>query len=258
MNKFFENNHFSTIDRGNFEDNEITFGNVWGLCDADVYNKSIKEADKSYNAHKPFFQFIMTTSNHRPFTYPDNKIDIPSKQGRDGGVKYTDYAIGEFIKNAKSKPWFDNTIFVFVADHCASSAGATQLPIEKYKIPLIIYSPHIIQANVVQKMASQIDLAPTLFELLGWNYDSKFYGHNILEDDFDERALISTYQKLGYFTDNILYILEPQKKYEQFSVDKKSTFEYTYKNSDDKKYLNDAISTYQSAFYLYNNNYLKE
>ena len=54
----------------------------------------------------PFFDFIMTTSNHRPYTYPENRIDIPSGTGRSGAVKYTDYAIGDFIKKAKTKPWF--------------------------------------------------------------------------------------------------------------------------------------------------------
>jgi phosphoglycerol transferase MdoB-like AlkP superfamily enzyme len=59
----------------------------------------------------------MTTSNHRPFSYPDNKIDIPSKSNRDGAVKYADYAVGKLIENSKNKPWFDKTIFVFVDDH---------------------------------------------------------------------------------------------------------------------------------------------
>ena len=83
----------------------------------------------------------MTTSNHRPYTYPENRIDIPSKSNREGGVKYTDYALGEFLKIAATKPWFDNTIFVITADHCAGSAGKTALPPHKYHIPLLIYAP---------------------------------------------------------------------------------------------------------------------
>lgn len=63
----------------------------------------IKEADENYASDQPFFNFIMTTSNHRPYTYPENKIDIPSDSGRDGAVKYTNYAIGQFLKKAKSK-----------------------------------------------------------------------------------------------------------------------------------------------------------
>ena len=91
------------IDRFDFDDNEITFANVWGVCDEDLFGKASEEADKSYEAKKPFFSFVMTTSNHRPYTYPDNKIDIPSHTGRSGGVKYTDFAIDKFLKDAKSK-----------------------------------------------------------------------------------------------------------------------------------------------------------
>jgi phosphoglycerol transferase MdoB-like AlkP superfamily enzyme len=70
----------------------------------------------------PFLLQLMTTSNHCPRTYPDNRIDIKSGNGCDGAVKYTDYAIGEFLDQARKKPWFDNTIFIFVADHTVGSA----------------------------------------------------------------------------------------------------------------------------------------
>ena len=79
----------------------------------------------AHAAGKPFHFFLMTTSNHRPFTFPAGRIDLASKtSGRDGGVKYTDYAIGKFIAESAKKPWFKNTIFAIVADHCASAAGA--------------------------------------------------------------------------------------------------------------------------------------
>jgi len=124
MNEFFSNNGFDIVDRTDFTDEEDTFHTVWGVCDEDLLNKTLKEADASYKAHKPFMNFIMTTSNHRPYDYPDGKIDIPSHTGRDGAVKYTDYAIGDFLaKSLKRSRRFKNTIFVIVADHCASSDG---------------------------------------------------------------------------------------------------------------------------------------
>ncbi len=94
-----------------------------------------KKLKKPLKSGKPVFAHIMTTSNHRPFTYPNGRIDIPSHTNREGAVKYTDYAIGKFIKEAKTKPWFKNTLFVIVADHCASSAGKADLPVNKYLIP---------------------------------------------------------------------------------------------------------------------------
>jgi phosphoglycerol transferase MdoB-like AlkP superfamily enzyme len=120
-------------------DNEVNFENAWGICDEDLYKQSIKYADKSTKENKPFFQFVMTTSNHKPYTFPNGKIDLPQGE-RDAAVKYTDYALGKFIADAKTKPWFKNTVFVIVADHCASSAGKWEINIAKHHIPAIIYN----------------------------------------------------------------------------------------------------------------------
>ncbi|MFV8342656.1 phage integrase SAM-like domain-containing protein [Flavobacterium sp. XS2P39] len=62
--------------RNNINDNEVTFENAWGICDDDIYNKMLKVADEHYKKNELFFNFVMTTSNHRPYTYPDNAIDI--------------------------------------------------------------------------------------------------------------------------------------------------------------------------------------
>ncbi len=252
MNEFFSNNGFDIVDRTDFTDEEDTFHTVWGVCDEDLLNKTLKEADASYKAHKPFMNFIMTTSNHRPYDYPDGKIDIPSHTGRDGAVKYTDYAIGDFLAKAKKKPWFKNTIFVIVADHCASSAGKSELPLDKYHIPMIIYAPQIIKPQVISKIASQIDIMPTLFGILNWSYESKFYGKDILDNSFEERAFVGTYQKLGLYKDNILTILSPGKKIESYKVLKNDVFNTQYKKtSTDQHTKLEAISYYQGASTLH-------
>lgn len=93
MNEFFSKNNFKIVDRADFSKDEINFSNIWGVSDEDLFDKFIKEADKSYDSKTPFFSFVLTTSNHRPYTYPENKIDIPSGSGRSGAIKYTDYAI---------------------------------------------------------------------------------------------------------------------------------------------------------------------
>jgi len=248
MNEFFSTNGFGVVDRTDFSDEEDTFHTVWGVCDEDLLNKTLKEADASYAANKPFMSFVMTTSNHRPYDYPNGRIDIPSHSGRDGAVKYTDYAIGEFIKNAKKKPWFKNTIFVVVADHCASSAGKTEIPLNNYHIPLIVYAPDIIKPKVVTKLASQIDLMPTIFHMLNWSYKSKFYGHDILDSSFKERALVGTYQKLGLYKDNKLTVLSPGKKIKTYKVSEENIFKTKYENIDtDKLSENETIAYYQGA-----------
>ncbi|MCK9453919.1 LTA synthase family protein [Sulfurimonas sp.] len=248
MNEFFSNNGFDIVDRTDFSDEEDTFHTVWGVCDEDLLNKSLKEADLSYKAHKPFMSFVMTTSNHRPYDYPEGRIDIPSHTGREGAVKYTDYAIGEFIKKAKEKPWFKNTVFVIVADHCSTSAGKTEVPLDKYHIPLIIYAPEILKPRVIDKVSSQIDIMPTIFSMLNWSYKSKFYGSDILSPSFKERALIGTYQKLGLYKENKLLVLSPTKKIKSYEVVEQNIYDTKYKETKIYEPLKaEAISYYQGA-----------
>jgi len=254
MNDFFGNNGFQVIDRTDMDEDEITFANVWGVCDEDLFNKTISEADKSYAAGKPFFSHVMTTSNHRPYTYPDGKIDIPSHTGRAGGVKYTDYAINQLLQKASTKPWFDNTIFVIVADHNGGSAGAASLPVNVYKIPLLFYAPKLLQAKTVHQLSSQIDVIPTLISLLNWSYKSKFYGKDILGDDFQQRALIGNYQKLGLYRKNTLTVLEPNQSVHQYAVHDVTLRNAKYdKQEVDKANETDAITYYQSASYMFKN-----
>ncbi|WP_333874102.1 LTA synthase family protein [Methylobacter sp.] len=213
MNAFYSGNGYRIVDQTDFTEEEMTFTNAWGVSDDIIFKRTLKEADKDFQDNKPFFFQIMTTSNHRPFTYPGGKIDLPSGSGRQGAVKYTDFAIHQFIEQAKTKPWFDNTIFVMVADHCAGSARKIELPVDEYHIPLFIYAPKHVPAARNDVLSSQIDVAPTVLGFLNSSYESQFYGRDIMQTHKDEgRALISNYQKLGLFKDNKLVYLSPQQK----------------------------------------------
>lgn len=263
MNYYFENNGFEIVDRASFDKKKIVFANVWGVSDEDLFNKTIEEADKSFKAQKSFFNFIMTTSNHRPFTYPEGRIDIKSKTSRDGAVKYTDYAIGKFIEDSQKKPWFDNTIFVIIADHCAGSAGNSDLPIWRYQIPAFIYAPKIISPRKFEKNISQIDIPPTLLGIMNFNYNSKFIGNDVLNNEkhIKDRAFISTYQIIGEYINGKLFTLLPKKQIKVFDV-KINHFGWngsveTLTQNYDQKYLDQTINYYRSADYLFNENLLK-
>ena len=249
MNYFFGNNGFKTIDRTNFAEYEIDFANIWGVSDGSLYGKALQEGDKSYRQGKPFFQFLMTTSNHRPYTYPEGLIDIPSKTGRSGGVKYTDYAIGKFIKEARQKPWFKDTLFVIIADHCAGGKGLTFIPMQNYHIPAMIYAPGIIKPQKIDRMASQIDIVPTLLGIMNFSYYSKFIGKDILKmKKEDERLVMGTYENLGYFHGGTLVTLSPSRKVQYERVD---LHDYSVqKIEEDSKLLKKAISYYQFSDYL--------
>jgi phosphoglycerol transferase MdoB-like AlkP superfamily enzyme len=219
MKDFFAGNNYDIVDKSSFTRDEVTFSNVWGVCDEDMSNKAIKVMNAEAKTNKPFFNHIMTVSNHRPFTYPNGKIDIPGDvKSRDGGVKYTDYALKRFFAMASKQPWFKNTVFVIVADHCASSAGKTELPLDKYRIPAFIYSPGFVPAQKYNMLMSQIDIMPTLFGLLNFSYESKFYGEDVLKSDYKPRAFIATYQDMGLIKDNVLTILSPKQKVKQFQL----------------------------------------
>ncbi|WP_255448659.1 MULTISPECIES: LTA synthase family protein [unclassified Apibacter] len=256
MNTFFEGNGYNIIDRSSFKKDEITFANIWGVCDEDMFMKAIHVFDENSKNKSPFFGHIMTVSNHRPFTYPSGKIDISNtSKSREGGVKYTDYAIGRFIEEAKKRPWFPNTVFVFVADHCASSAGKEDIPLDKYKIPAIIYSPGFIKPEKFSKLVSQIDLMPTLFGKLHFSYSSRFYGQDVFDSSYQPRALIATYQKLGYLKDNKLIVLSPNQKIEQYNVIEGTQMKKS--KSIDTSVADEAIANYQTCFYFLENNKLR-
>lgn len=270
MNTYFGSNGFNIIDRGrgflldgsitttrtNIDDNEVTFENAWGVCDMDLYNKVLKEADKAHDGGKPFFDFVMTTSNHKPYTYPEGTVDIPSGTGRDGAVKYTDYAINEFLKRAKQKPWYKNTVFVIMSDHCASSAGRWELDVKNYHIPAFIINLPNQSPKKVSKLASQIDLFPTLFAQLNWDYDSNLFGQNVLKmDTADERAFIGNYRKLGLLKGKKVMILDEQNNANFYSwnpVDNSLFLEPL-----NEEFMNRTISYYEVADDLYKSGGLK-
>lgn len=212
MSAFFSGNGYRVVDQSSANEADIHFKNAWGMADEDLYQLAIREADADYAVGKPFLLQMMTTSNHRPYTYPDGRVDIPPGDGREGAVKYTDAAIGEFLSNAQGKPWFKNTLFVIVADHTAGSAGSQDLPVANYHIPLFIYGPGLVEPREIDTVASQIDIAPTLLGLLNLDYVSTFFGRNLLRTDVQPgRALIGNYQHLGLFDGKDLAILSPRR-----------------------------------------------
>lgn len=269
MNQYFGSNGFDIVDRGGritagdsyntnrtvLKDSEVSFENAWGVSDGDLFASVIRDADRKTTEGKSFYNFVMTTSNHRPFTYPAGKIDIPSGSGREGAVKYSDHAIGEFLAGAAKKPWFKNTVFVFVGDHCASSAGKNEIDVARYHVPAIIYNLNDKGTSQFDQMCSQIDLYPTLFGLLGWSYESNNYGQDIRDKDYVPRALLATYQKLGYIKNDSLVILSPKRTTETFIYDQSTNEQKPAKVS--QMLFSEAIANYQTAYYLFKNGGLK-
>lgn len=253
MGDFFGNNGYDVIDRKQIPYDAITFANIWGVCDEDLYRNAINVFDKNHHSGKPFFAQLMTVSNHRPYTFPSGKFLFDGDpQCRDGAVKYTDFAIGQFLRDAESHPWFNRTIFIIIADHCASSAGKTSIPIDKYHIPCIVYAPTMIQPCRVNRICSQIDVIPTLLAILGINVPTTHAGRNILADTHPQRAFMATYQDLGYLENNILTVLSPTRRVRQFNIARNPDGTHT---ESPAATITDSLARRANVYYQFSNLY---
>ena len=90
-------------------------------------------------------------------------------------MRYADYAIGKFIEDSQSHAYFDSTLFVFLADHGARVYGSEAIPLRSYEIPVLFYNPRLIpEGEIIDVLGSQMDLAPTILDFLGIDYNSMF------------------------------------------------------------------------------------
>lgn len=263
MNAFFGGNGFDLFDRGRgsvlsdqihtkrtlITDEEVQFENAWGICDEDIYQKVVQVSNQMHQQKQLFFHFVMTTSNHKPYTYPDKKVIIPSGTNREGAVQYADYALKQLFNQAKKQAWFNNTIFILVADHCAHAAGKDAIDIKNYHIPGIIFGKNIAKQNI-EPLCSQIDIFPTLFAQLQWDYTSHFFGKNVLNPNYQPRAFVGTYLHLGeLFEDNKIVILNNKKECETYRRNPKTNELSLCKHDKTKENLTKAY--YQVADHYY-------
>jgi len=179
---------------------------VWGIDDLSLFleaNKVFKKETK-----KPFFAIIQTAGNHRPFHIPENDYGFKRQHlsqavlsknafyndAEFNAFRFMDYSVGYFIKQAKKEPYFNNTIFVFYGDHGITDyAGAFSKPwltptkLSGMYTPLIIYAPDLLKHKVVSKIASEVDLLPTMAGLAGVKYDNTTLGRDLFDPRYDDR-----------------------------------------------------------------------
>ncbi|HPN29740.1 MAG TPA: LTA synthase family protein [bacterium] len=260
MRGFFNSNGFDNIiEEKDFSNPE--FKTVWGVSDEDLF----KKADKILNGQsKPFLAVLLTTSNHMPFTFPDNKIKKLSGDIKDSerlnAIKYADYAVGEFLKKAQNSKYFKNTLFVIVADHGTRVFGEAVIPVYKFHIPVLFYGPEILilKNNIksINTIFSQIDIAPTILGILNIPYKSVFFGRNILNIDGKNGYAPLLYDKLiGLLDNKNLSVLYPNKTFSVFNSDyfqnennKDFNYENQSKNFSQEKI---CISYFQFADFVF-------
>jgi phosphoglycerol transferase MdoB-like AlkP superfamily enzyme len=189
MKRFFASNGFDRIIDENDYENAVFVGS-WGASDEDLFAKAHKTFS-AYEEDKPFFSLVFTSSNHSPFEYPDDRIEQydEEKQTVNNAVKYADYALGEFFRKAKQSKYWENTLFLVVADHNSRVYGAEIVPIERFHVPALILGADV-QPQTYSRLASQIDLVPTLLSIMGIDATYPAIGRDLTRSNMPGRAIM--------------------------------------------------------------------
>jgi len=182
MRRFFMNNGFDFVVDENDYANPVFHGS-WGVSDEDLLQRADQELSK--RRERPFFSLVFTTSNHSPYEYPEGRIEPYDAEPHtvNNAVKYADYALGEFFAHARTQPYWNDTVFLVVADHNSRVFGAELVPVEHFHIPGLILGGGI-EPSTYTPVASQIDLPPTLLSLIGISSDHPMIGHDLTRPEF--------------------------------------------------------------------------
>lgn len=209
MRSFFTGNGFQeVIDQTRIEDPE--FVGSWGACDGDIF----RTAHQTFlaNGDAPFFALIFSVSNHSPFEFPDGHIELHEqpKATVNNAVKYADAALGDFLRTARAAPYAERTLFLVVADHDARVRGADLVPIDRFHIPGVILGPGVAPRRD-PRIASQIDLGPTLLSLMGIRSAHPMVGRdmNRVPGDDPGRAVMQFGPNHAHLAGDRCVILQP-------------------------------------------------
>ncbi len=199
----------------------------FGTWDGNMYDLLYK---KLSTQKEPFLSFAFTSTTHTPFYSPGKKWEVYPHNNKNlfgylNTLKYADDKLGLFMKKAKKEPWFDNTIFIFMADHTigfgddSSMFEGTNISIknrelEEMRIPLVIYAPKIFKPKVIKTIGSQADILPTLVDILNWKGHFTTLSNSILTPSskpfalFNSGQTISMVNKSGYIKHTLKKRLE--------------------------------------------------
>ncbi|HEX5048062.1 MAG TPA: LTA synthase family protein [Gammaproteobacteria bacterium] len=225
MRRFFMNNGFDFVVD---EDDYVNpmFRGSWGVSDEDLFARASAEFEKPHD--RPFFSLVFTTSNHDPFEYPDGRINPYDKDDPhtiNNAVQYADYALGQFFDRARTQPYWNDTVFLVVADHNSRVYGAKLVPVEHFHIPALILGGGI-EPRVYEPVASQIDLPPTLLSLIGVSGDHPMIGHDLTRPEpatWQGRAIMQYGDTQAYMQGRTLAILRKDLPPEVYEYDGRAT-----------------------------------
>lgn len=249
MNAYFGANGYRVTDRTDM--GTPKFSNIWGVSDEDLFRNALALYDRQVARGERVFSIVMSTSNHKPFTFPAGVPGVPAKGGgREAGVRYADHAIGRFIAALEQRPWARDAMVVVVADHGARVYGREDIPLKSYEIPFLVYAPGHVKPRRIEALASQMDVAPTVMGLLNLSYETGFFGRDILQTPDSERFVLLNHNRdVAMLRDGRLTELRFRREVAAYAFDKPANVQAPA--AVDPEALRDAASVYQLAYDLY-------
>jgi len=249
MRSWFLGNGFDEI----IEQKDYTdpkFVATWGVSDEDLADKANQRFSQLYKEGTPFAVMMFSSSNHSPFEYPDGRIEPvegEAKYSLKNAIKYADYAIGKFFKDAKKLDYYKDTIFVVVADHNVRVYGDDAVPIDMFHIPAFIIGEGI-EAKVYNKLASQPDILATALDYLGEDFTVPILGHSIWSDAKQEINLMQFNENYALRVGEKVAIIEPNQPAQTFLYQEKKLVATAH----DRELEKDALAFVVTLNHLYN------
>ncbi|WP_028355192.1 LTA synthase family protein [Bordetella petrii] len=221
MKAFFLGNGFDEIvDRPDFTD--PAFVGTWGASDEDMFTQL--DARLRADGDRPSFTLAFSVSNHSPWEYPAGRITVDGNPATvENTVRYADWALGQFFERARQAPYWDDTVFLVVADHDSRVFGDTLVPVRHFHIPAVILGGGI-EPRSDAGLVSQIDLPPTLLSLAGVDCTHPMIGRDLTRG-IPDRAIMQYENNYGYLKGDNLLVLLPGKAPVQFRYGVPETYE---------------------------------
>ena len=243
------------VDQGEMPDGAFT--TAWGVADEVIFDRALVEMDAMAATGKPFYSLVLSVSNHRPYTFPQDGIQRdPALKGRENAVRYADYALGRFMRLAASHAFYQDTLFVLMGDHGARVYGAAEIPLGSYEVPILFIGPGIAPGGRIDTLASALDLPPTILARLGLSYDSKFFGHDVFTVPPEAgRALVTHNNVIALLRGERIAVLGLHGATDLFSYSRRErTLEHIEKpDAAGEEQLSDAIAYFAGADFAYRN-----
>lgn len=183
-----------------------------GVPDDYLFEYSIPVLNNLAQKKKPFFATLMTASDHGPYTIPEYYTPTRDMSKKKQIVEYADWSLRKMINMAKKEDWFDNTLFVFIADHGHPIDPKYKISLNYHHIPMMFYSPKIIKSpERIQNIGGQIDLFPTLMGIINIPYVNNTLGVDLLKHNREYMYMCSD-NKFGVINNEYFLVVEKDNR----------------------------------------------